>query len=187
MAKFALELGLVKSVVIVPNRLNPLKSGIVSNFKSPTAEQRLEMVRIAVLNEPNIHVSDIELRRQPPSYTIDTIEEILKETGPTDVSFICGADVISKFHLWNKVHDLIAIINSFLVFTRKIALNNIYSSLSLHFTKEELDKFKEISFPYNLQEISATNIRKLILDKKDVDQLLPKEVYEYILAHDLYR
>jgi len=75
-----------------------------------TAQQRLEMVRLACASEPAFLPSDIELRRAPPCYTVDTLNE-LRATLPTphELFFIIGGDTLADLPRWYAAARLIGL------------------------------------------------------------------------------
>lgn len=91
-------LGLDRAVVI-PAALSPFKHE--TRF---TAEQRLELVRLAFADFPNVTVDDRELRREGVSYTIDTMREIAAENPGAKLYFITGDDSLKDVGKW-KNHD----------------------------------------------------------------------------------
>ena len=75
-AKQAADILNLDKLLMIPDRIAPHKE-IPSG--SPTPEQRLEMLQLAVANEPGIVVSDMELKREGPSYTYLTVEALRAE------------------------------------------------------------------------------------------------------------
>ena len=86
----AMETLRLDKLLMIPDRIAPHKE-IPSG--SPTPEQRLQMLQLAVAGEPGIEVSDIELKREGPSYTYLTVET-LRETYPdAKLYLIMGTDI----------------------------------------------------------------------------------------------
>jgi nicotinate-nucleotide adenylyltransferase len=84
-------------VIFVPARIPPHKTG----EGMLDAELRRELVEIAVRGNPRFRVSDVELRREGPSYTIDTVDALRRERGPgTDLFLIVGADNVHELGSW---------------------------------------------------------------------------------------
>ena len=70
---------------------------------SAASEHRLEMVRLAVEHDGRFAVSDAEIHRHGPTYTVDTLEHVLREYGSGDeLYFILGVDVLPRFHEWRN-------------------------------------------------------------------------------------
>ncbi len=72
---------------------------------SPAAV-RVEMVRAAVGTEPGIEVSDVEVRRGGPSYTIDTIEALQAEAPGAELVLVVGSDAAAGLHTWERADDV---------------------------------------------------------------------------------
>lgn len=87
-------------VLFVPAHIPPHKSVDVA-----PARDRLEMVRLAVKDNPLFAVSDIELRRQEKSYTVDTLWEIKSQTN-ADLFFILGSEAFLQIHTWRAPEQL---------------------------------------------------------------------------------
>ena len=98
-AKQAVEaLGLSK-LLVIPDRIAPHKA---MPGNSATPQQRLDMLRIALKDSPGIEVSDIELNREGPSYTYETILQ-LRETYPeARLVLLMGTDMFLSFHTWRN-------------------------------------------------------------------------------------
>ena len=165
LARQAIEtLGLDK-VILVPAAISPLKKA------APVAngEVRLAMLRAAIKGEPEFEVDDCELLRPPPSYTIETVEEIRR--GECDVSIYCliGEDNVEQLQQWHRFAEL-----------EKIA----------HFVV--LDRSgKQPSHSYQLIhrriDISATEIRRRVAQRESIRYLVPDLVDDIIERKKLYR
>ncbi|MFT3829967.1 MAG: nicotinate-nucleotide adenylyltransferase [Opitutaceae bacterium] len=90
-------------VEFVPAAVSPLKGRELT----ATAAQRLEMVRLAIANDPRFAVSDRELRRGGTSYTIDTMREIRRERPDTEVFWIIGSDQLQRLAEWKEIAELV--------------------------------------------------------------------------------
>ena len=91
-AEMASEAFDLNRVIFVPAKEPPHKETDVID-----AKYRLEMVRAAVLDNPNFVVSDVEMQREGKSYTIDTLRYFHDVYGPsTEFFFIAGTDTIQN-------------------------------------------------------------------------------------------
>ena len=84
------KLGLTR-LLLIPDRIAPHKE-IPEN--SPTPQQRLEMLRIAVAGEAQIEVSDLELNREGKSYTYETILQLKKRYPDAQLVLMMGTEPI---------------------------------------------------------------------------------------------
>jgi nicotinate-nucleotide adenylyltransferase len=137
-----------------------------------TGRQRLEMVKLAIVDDARFSTSDIEINRIGPSYAIDTIRE-WKLANPTDELFwIVGSDALSGIPTW---HDWEAFVNEVTI----IAVNRIGASESVPFD------FVSVDMPE--VRISATELRDRFTYKQDTQYLVPQKVSEYIAQQGLYQ
>lgn len=146
---------------------------------------RYLMTVLATLDQASFEVSQIEINRKGPSYTIDTINYLKKMYGSgVKLYFITGADSIFEIYTWNRYKELLGACY-FIAATRE-GYNN-----------EELDeKIKEIHDIYNSKiykmkvpdlGISSTELRKRIDEGKTIKYLLPSVVEQYISKNKLYK
>ena len=147
------------------------------------AQHRLEMVKLAVAPNPRFEVSDIEVRREGPTYTVDTLTE-LRETMGEGVEFfvILGTDALNELHRWRapgEVLDMATIVGVARpdadVVDRE-ALESIRSGAS-----EEI-----VLVDGPRVDISAVSVRQRMVDGLQVDGLIPQVVHSYIERHGLY-
>jgi len=157
------SLGLEK-VIFVPAAISPFKDSPVANV-----EMRLSMLQAAIEGETAFAVDDCELRRPPPSYTIDTIEEIRKRQGDAEIYYLVGEDNASTLASWHRFDELKTMVR-FVVFDRT-------GSQTKHSYKVVGRKI----------DISATEIRNRIASGESIRYLVPPAVEEMILRHNLYR
>ena len=102
-AEMASEAFDLNRVIFVPAKEPPHKETDVIE-----AKYRLEMVRAAVLDNPNFVVSDVEMRRDGKSYTIDTLRYFHDVYGPdTEFFFIAGTDTIQNLPSWKYIGELL--------------------------------------------------------------------------------
>ena len=92
----ALNLG---RLMMIPDGVAPHKQIPAG---SPTPEQRLEMVKLAVRDCPRIEVSDLEVKREGPSYTYQTVEQLRRENPKAELVLLMGTDMLESFHSWKK-------------------------------------------------------------------------------------
>lgn len=97
------QLGLDR-VVLIPSARPPHKQGVPMT----PAEDRLAMARLAVEGDPAFGVSEIELQREGPSYTFDTIAEFRRVVGPDiELVWFIGADSLPELPTWYRVAELV--------------------------------------------------------------------------------
>lgn len=163
-----------------------------------SAELRLKMVQAAVENEPRFVVDDCELRRDAPSYSVDTLMALRHRLGDEAIALVVGMDAFLGFHTWHRWREIVNLAH--LVVMRRpghdsrvekmnsevkllVEQSLISDSDQLH--RESWGKiwFQEIS----QLDISATKIRDMVSEGKSARFLLPDEVWAIIEKHHLYR
>jgi nicotinate-nucleotide adenylyltransferase len=95
-------------LAFVPAFRSPHKT----NGTSASAEDRLAMLRLAAQEDPRFDVLDTELRRGGPSYTVDTVRELLAPGGPfagDALVLLIGQDALCEFHRWQEARALAAL------------------------------------------------------------------------------
>ena len=103
-AKQAVEaLGLSK-LLVIPDRIAPHK---VMPGNSATPQQRLDMLRIALKDSTGIEVSDIELNREGPSYTYETILQLREEYPDATLILFMGTDMFLSIHTWKNAEIIL--------------------------------------------------------------------------------
>lgn len=180
-------------VIFIPAAIPPHKG----TEELIDARHRLEMVRLAIQNNPFFSTSEVEILRPGKSYSIDTIK-YYRETNSDDIFFILGKDGFVEIETWKDFKTLFSLCN-FIVMTRP-GFEKAHFSSKLpealtsafrynqkvgawsHFSGFHL-YFKEITF----LDISSTKVRELIEKGESVRYLIPSKVEEYIRQNNLYK
>ena len=166
-------------LLLIPDRIAPHKQ-LPEN--SPTPEQRLDMLRIAAADCPQIQVSDIELCREGVSYTVETVTALKKLYPRAELVLLMGTDMFLSFDSWKNARKILK--NTTLgVFCRgekneETAIKEKRSELQRQGAKVELVKNDVIP-------ISSTQMRRL-LAFHCADAFLPAGVGDYIRENGLY-
>ncbi len=162
------KLGLDK-IIFVPAYLPPHKD----NSDIAPAGERLSMVKIAIKANKFFHASDIEIKRDGRSYTIDTIREFKKAYPDDELYFIIGSDLLKYLDDWKDLQEIIRIVK-FVVATRPgYPLEKIPSHIS--------------TIPIRAVDISGFEIRNAIKENKSFRYLVADGVFKYINKKRLYR
>jgi nicotinate-nucleotide adenylyltransferase len=143
---------------------------------------RLEMVRLAVANTPGWEVSDLELTREGPSYTYDTLTTIGREgLSPMQIFFITGADAFAEIATWHRYPDVFNLANFVVVARPGTALASLRVRLP-----EDTSRPTVTLLEANTPDVSATDLRKRVARGESVDGLVPPAVSAYIKKNSLY-
>jgi nicotinate-nucleotide adenylyltransferase len=141
-------------------------------------KERYHMVSLAIQKIPFLEVSDIEIFRSGPSYTLDTVRE-LKRNGH-EVIVLLGADSIIEMDKWedpDSLHSECEVVG----LTRpgfQIDKSKPYQSRQRKYSLRTIE--------VNSPAISSTKVRNLVQNRQDVTGLVPQGVNEYIQKEKLY-
>lgn len=172
-------LGLTK-LLMIPAYAPPHKAVLPSN--SPRARQRLEMLRIAAADCPQIEVSDLELKREGISYTWQTLETVKKLYPGAELVLLMGTDMFLTFDTWKNPEKILG----------EVTLGVFYrgdkgEKAAALKQKEALEArgAKVVLVHNDVIVISSTQMRRL-LAFRCAGEFLPAGVLDYIREYNLY-
>jgi nicotinate-nucleotide adenylyltransferase len=181
------ELGLER-VLLMPANLAPNKPAVGDD---PGAEHRLRMCRLAVVDEPGVEASALEIERGGTSYTVDTVQAIHDAHPDAELTLILGADTARTLSGWREPERLLGMAKRLAVAER--------GELDLHRTRAALAPLMAAPVsgsgsPPGLtalgmapMAVSSSAVRGLLAAGAPVDELVGKAVAGYIAEHGLYR
>jgi nicotinate-nucleotide adenylyltransferase len=140
------------------------------------AEDRYLMTVIATASNPDFSVSRVDIDRNGPTYTIDTLRDVRKEYPDADLFFISGADAVAQIFEWKDVAELWDLAHF-------VAVSRPGHSLSIRGLPEHGVSSLEIP----ALAISSTDCRARVGRGHPVWYLVPDGVVQYISKHHLYR
>jgi len=164
LARDALETLGLDEVIFVPVAVSPLKKA------APVAsgELRLAMLRAAIKGEPKFAADNCELSRPPPSYTIDTVEEIRRRNNDAAIYCLIGEDNVDTLTKWHRFAELEKMVHFVVLDRRGQPASHCYSVID-----RKID-------------ISATEIRTRVASGRSIRYLVPSTVEEIIRREKLY-
>ncbi len=175
-ARAAAESAGFDRILLVPSAQPPHKQAAVD---LAAAADRLAMCERAVSGHSLFAVSDIELRRSGPSFTLSTARELLAQ-GLGQVYWLIGGDTVEQLPTWYQAEALLKEVG-FVIMARPGWVI-------------DWDKLSPLLTPLRsnvahtpLIDISSTDIRQRVKAGKSIDFLTPPEVVEYIQAKGLYK
>lgn len=165
LARDAIEQLALDRVIFIPAAVSPHK---LDRHPAP-AEIRRAMVAAAIDGEPQFALDDSELHRTGPSFTIDTVEQMLSQFPGAELFYFIGADNIRALHTWRRIDELRQLVQ-FVVFDRD-------ADAAAH------------GFPTLARriDISATEIRTRVARGESIRYLVPEPVRALIEKHHLYQ
>jgi len=163
-------------IVLIPSALPPHKLQ-ATELVSP--HDRLAMCRLAAEGEPLFEVSDLEVNRSGPSYTIDTVRT-LRRQGWDRVTWLIGADMVSTLPKWHEPLELLR--EAELVVMVRPGWSFDWQALP-----EPYRVLKERVAEAPLIDVSATTIRRRVAAGQSIRYFTPNTVCDYIATRGLYR
>jgi len=180
----------LESVLLIPSAHPPHRAQ-----PSVSSQRRLEMVQVAIAGVEGLSVDDRELRRQGPSYMIDTLKSLREDYPRNPLCLILGMDAFLGLPSWHEWKQLLTYAH-FLIVRRPDTLlpekNIMQDFFKAHQAASKEDLKKQIAGMIWMEEIpalniSATYIRRLIAVGKNPHYLLPPAVLDIINSHLMYR
>jgi nicotinate-nucleotide adenylyltransferase len=171
------------SVLFLPARLSPHKQ---NEPPGATAQQRLEMIRLAISGEKDFDVDPREFNRGDPSYTIDTIRELKRDRPQDRFTLLIGADQLTKLHTWHEVRQIFAEVSIAVVIrgVPGVFLEGI-QTVTNHLGAPLAESLSLCPTPSI--DVSSTNIRYRVARNQPISYLVPAPVASYIHENWLYQ
>jgi nicotinate-nucleotide adenylyltransferase len=170
-------------VVFVPAKRSPLK-----HLRPQVSdEHRLKMIAIAVGDDKRFRVSDHEINKPEPSFTLETVKWFKEQYGANvSLYWLLGADAVDDFGLWYKVTELIDACNMCTMF-RAGCDEPDFGKYAGKWGKSRVEKLRANVIATPLVDVSSTEIRGRLAGGQEVAGMLAPGVAEYICEHGLYR
>lgn len=184
-ARAAMEEHELSKVYLIPTGISYMKTGVNDSYF------RYTMTQLAIEDEKELEISDVEIKREGNTYTCDTIAYFKEQFPEAEICFIIGTDSLFSMEKWRNSEYIFA--NATILCATRIG-----KYTEEHIESAELNKANELYQKYNAKisfincpvlNISSTEIRKY--RKEHPDKILcgfeiPEKVRDYIMRHDLY-
>ncbi len=141
------------------------------------AIDRYAMVELAIADNSAFEASTVEIDRQGPTYTIDTLRALRDERPGDELFFITGADAILEILTWRQPSEQLSLATF-------VAVTRPGYDLSRLGSLPALDRVVVLEIP--ALAISSTDIRRRVADSRPIRYLVPGAVARYIAEHGLY-
>ncbi len=188
-------------IIVIPSAIPPHKK----NLEMAEAAERLEMTELAFQNVLGFSVSDVELQRGGPSYTIDTIKSFIVDLSvKTKFFLVLGIDAFLEINTWKLFTELFDLI-SFIVMARpgkwsephaekwkcfgdylKTNISDDYIFLQAENKFVHQEKKTVYISDVDPVNISSTQIREFVRTGRSIQSLVPKKVEAFIINRGLY-
>ncbi|MCB6183885.1 nicotinate-nucleotide adenylyltransferase [Leeia sp. TBRC 13508] len=176
---------------VIPTGFPPHRAQAVASN-----EQRLEMCRLTIGNEPGLLLDDRELRRDRFCYTVETLAELRGELGASaPIVFLMGADSLTHFHTWHDWRHILDLAHLAVAARPGSDLTHGLNPTVAHLLSENATspsrptlshgKIYVLSTPP--EDVSATELRSRLRSEQGTEGLLAEPVRRFILDNRLYR
>ena len=146
------------------------------------ARHRLAMVRLAARDNPRFGVSDMEIRREGPSYTIDTLAELRHARPDAELFVILGVDALREIDRWRNPRLLFQMATVVGMARPGASMDPSVLNAAIPGASERLRLVDSA-----LIDISGTDIRRRVADGASIRYRVPLAVERYIRDHRLYQ
>ncbi len=163
-------------IIIMPSGISPHKN----SDSLIDSSHRLEMCKLAFTADC-YSVSDLEIKRQGKSYTVDTVADLKATYYDDELFLIMGSDMLLSFHRWYRYEEILS--NVTIVATTRqgdISIDELKK-----YSRETLGK-DTLIIDFEPFECSSTQVRNALLSGENVTDLVPEKVLGYIKENALY-
>lgn len=181
----------LSKIIFIPTNIPPHKKA----DSLAGAQHRYQMVKEAIRKNEKFAVSDLEIKRKGKSYTIDTIQEILRSCIPAtqteadntdcEVFLILGSDSLQELVLWKNIKTLSQLC-SFVIVNRPGYPTKIPENLTDMIGRNKALDIEKLRVEIEPVGISSSDIRQKLKKNVSIHGLVPPCVERYILDNGLY-
>ncbi len=168
LAEAAMEDLELDRIIFIPAGISPFKTACPP---SVSKESRLTMLREAIASEARFSLDERELYREGPSYTIDTVRELLGDHPGVRFIYLIGADNLKDLPKWHEIEELKNLVD-FAVLDRGNAAE--VTPCDFPVVRRRID-------------LSSTEIRDRLAKGLSIRFMVPERVYDFLMTHHPYR
>ena len=172
-----------EKIIFIPAKRSPLKGF----FPKASDNDRFAMIALAIADDKSFQLSDYELKKPEPSYTLDTVRQFQADYGSrTSIYWLVGADSIDELSLWYGIVELIDECNLSAMY-RAGCEPPYFARFEAIWGPERVEKLQRNIIQTPLIAMSSTEIRDRLAAGGDVTNMLHPPVADYIRKHGLYQ
>jgi nicotinate-nucleotide adenylyltransferase len=176
LAEWAADCAGLDRVLLVPAGRPPHRGDAMA-----PAEDRLEMTRLATAGHPRLEVSDVELRRDGPSYTVDTLRELAREHPGAQLYLVLGWDAARELRSWREPDTVLRLARLVIV-----SRPGFPEPTEEDVRRAGIDPACVTLCGVGTPEIEATDIRRLLETGGSLDGMVDPAVEAYLRRKGLY-
>ena len=166
------ESGVVDEILWIPVAIPPHKP----SGPRTSPELRMEMVRAAIDGRANQSASNIELLREGPSYTVDTLRALRSEHPEAAPVLIMGSDQFAELAEWHEAEEVVQLADVCVLPRGGVELDSVRPRLSVVWCAADVASI----------DVSSSGIRKRVREGRPYRHLVPEAVAEIIEREELY-
>lgn len=180
-AEAAEQIG-AEEIIFVPAKRSALKD----LFPEASDDDRLKMITLAIAGNQNYQVSDFELKKPAPSYSLETVRKFRADYGrDASIYWLIGADTIDDLPHWHRIGELIDECNLSVMYRAGCQRPDFVKFKDI-WDARRIEKLQRNVIRTSLIDINSTEIRKRLASGGDVTSMLHPAVADYIHKHGLY-
>ncbi|MCX7773616.1 MAG: nicotinate-nucleotide adenylyltransferase [Clostridia bacterium] len=171
----------LKKVIFMPAKRPPHKDA----SQIAEASDRLAMVSLAIEDNPFFEVSDLEMKREGASYTVDTLRELKWVYGDEEtLGLIVGADSLVQIHTWKSYEEILRLAT--LIVAKRPDTDEEWLDKSIH-ELETQNSARILKASASAMNFSSTEIRERFSKGYSIRYRVPEKVEAYMKERNLYR
>jgi len=167
-------------IILIPSRIPPHRTSPVT----ASAADRFAMAELACEGRAGWSASFLEIRREGPSYTYDTLSELGRPA--SQIFFITGADAFAEIATWSRYPTVLDLANFVVVSRPGITLDSLRARVPSAFDRPSPATTRVILVEAHTPDVSSTDIRRRARAGEPLSGLVPLPVADYINTHRLY-
>lgn len=168
-------------VLLLPCSVSPFKVGASG---LATGEDRLEMVRLSVADDPLFEPCTLDLERGGISYAVDSVRALCGQFPEDRFSFIIGGDALRELCHWHKIDEMLALCD--VITVARPGLDAPAEAGALAFPEAVRERLLARMIRGRLCDVSSTEIRRRIAEGRSIRYLVCPAVEAYIRDRGLY-
>lgn len=170
-------------LIYVPAAINPLKA----DHPPTPAPHRLAMLRLALRDVPNAEISTVELDREGPSYTVDTLEALRDELGhAAELHLLIGADQALEFHRWKDWQRILELATPAVMLRTPWTRESFAGAIESIHGQQAASRWSGWVLDLPVVDVSATYVREQLQSGAATIEGLDPAVAAYAREHSLY-
>lgn len=183
-------------------RMLMVPCGIPPHRQQPgvSSDERLAMLKLAIRDFPELEIDERELKRDGPSYSVDTLQSLHEEMPDQSFAMCTGMDAFLTLNTWHRWQDLFDLAHIIVAHRPGWTIDKITEQLPADLKKQWQARYKEdvteisrnktgiiVELKVTEIDISSSDIRRRIENNESISGLVPVAVEGYINRHELYR